>query len=153
MKSLDKEAFKCTFIVPALKTDAVHCNKLRKALYRALLREAGIKDVAKDPSDQTKRMILFEPNFQTANEFTENEQAVIKESNGVFIQHELNLTYDHYPADQILNAIMPDGIEVTKSFETVGHIAHMNLKEHQLPYKHIIGMSKSVFNIATQWFC
>ena len=147
MKSLDKEAFKCTVIVPALKTDAVHCNKLRKALCRALLHQAGIKDVANDSLDKTKRIILLDPNFPTANEFTVKEQAVIKGSNGVFIQHELNLTYDHYPADQILNAIMPDGIEVTKSFETVGHIAHMNLKEHQLPYKHIIGMYKSVFNI------
>lgn len=146
MKNLNKEAFKSTFIVPALKIDAVHCNKLRKALCRALVHQAGIKDVAKDPSDQTKRIILLDPKFQTANEFTEKEQAVIKESNGEFIQHDLNLTYDHYPADQILNAVMPDEIEVTKSFETVGHIAHMNLKEDQLPYKHIIGMSRSVFN-------
>ena len=29
--------------------------------------------------------------------------------------------------------------KVTTSFETVGHLAHMNLREHQLPYKHFIG--------------
>jgi tRNA G37 N-methylase Trm5 len=27
----------------------------------------------------------------------------------------------------------------TKSFESVGHIAHMNIREKWAPYKHIIG--------------
>ena len=34
---------------------------------------------------------------------------------------------------------MPEGCEVPTSFESVGHIAHLNLKDELLPYKHIIG--------------
>jgi len=30
-------------------------------------------------------------------------------------------------------------VEVPTSFETVGHIAHLNLREELLPFKHIIG--------------
>ena len=30
-------------------------------------------------------------------------------------------------------------MEVPSSFETVGHIAHLNLREELLPYKHIVG--------------
>jgi len=28
---------------------------------------------------------------------------------------------------------------VPTAFETIGHIAHMNLRDEQLPFKHIIG--------------
>jgi tRNA G37 N-methylase Trm5 len=35
--------------------------------------------------------------------------------------------------------LLPDGCEVPTSFESVGHIAHLNLREELLPYKYIIG--------------
>lgn len=35
--------------------------------------------------------------------------------------------------------LLPEGIEVPSSFETVGHIAHLNLREELLPHKHTIG--------------
>jgi tRNA (guanine37-N1)-methyltransferase len=35
--------------------------------------------------------------------------------------------------------LLPPGVEVPMSFETVGHIAHLNLREEQLPHKHLIG--------------
>lgn len=41
----------------------------------------------------------------------------------------------HYQAQ----ALLPANIDVPQSFETVGHIAHVNLREEQLPYKLIIG--------------
>lgn len=36
-------------------------------------------------------------------------------------------------------ALLPDGMEVPSAFEGIGHIAHLNLKDEWLPYKHIIG--------------
>lgn len=35
--------------------------------------------------------------------------------------------------------LLPPGVEVPSSFETVGHLAHLNLREELLPYKHLIG--------------
>ena len=35
--------------------------------------------------------------------------------------------------------LLPEGCEVPTSFESVGHIAHVNLREELLPYKHVIG--------------
>eukprot|EP00439_Symbiodinium_sp_Y106_P057704 s1575_g8.t1 len=35
--------------------------------------------------------------------------------------------------------ILPVGMEIPSSFEQAGHIAHMNLRDSQLPYKHLIG--------------
>jgi hypothetical protein len=53
-----------------------------------------------------------------------------------FDQH---LDYRHLGADQVLKQLLPDGVEVPSSFESIGHIAHLNLKEEVLPWKHVIG--------------
>jgi tRNA (guanine37-N1)-methyltransferase len=54
--------------------------------------------------------------------------------------HQLNLDYKVWTAYQIIRAILPNDInEVTTSFETVGHIAHVNLRDSQLEYKQVIG--------------
>ena len=35
--------------------------------------------------------------------------------------------------------LLPDGVEVPSAYEAVGHIAHFNLREEHLPFKHLIG--------------
>jgi tRNA G37 N-methylase Trm5 len=37
-----------------------------------------------------------------------------------------------------LRKLLPDGVEVPSSFETVGHVAHLNLRDNLLPYKKVI---------------
>lgn len=39
----------------------------------------------------------------------------------------------------MLQKLLPEGCEVPTSFESVGHIAHLNLRDELLPYKHVIG--------------
>lgn len=39
---------------------------------------------------------------------------------------------------QILEALLPKGMIVPSAFETVGHIAHLNLREEHAPYKKLI---------------
>ncbi|KAF5827454.1 Met-10+ like-protein-domain-containing protein [Dunaliella salina] len=51
----------------------------------------------------------------------------------------LQLDYSHLNADHVLKALLPEGVDAPSSFETVGHIIHLNLRENQLPYKYIIG--------------
>lgn len=46
------------------------------------------------------------------------------------------LTFD---SDEVLRQILPRGIDIPSSFENVGHIAHLNLRDEHLPYKKIIG--------------
>ena len=35
--------------------------------------------------------------------------------------------------------LLPPGLDAPCSFETVGHIAHLNLRDELLPHKHVIG--------------
>ena len=35
--------------------------------------------------------------------------------------------------------LLPEGSEVPSSFESIGHIAHLNIRDDLLPYKGVIG--------------
>jgi tRNA (guanine37-N1)-methyltransferase len=54
----------------------------------------------------------------------------------------------HHPATLLLwpqhtlptlQKLLPEGIDVPTSFESIGHIAHLNLRPEQLPHKALIG--------------
>lgn len=51
----------------------------------------------------------------------------------------VDVDYSYWPAHVVLRRLLPEGLEVPSSFESVGHIAHLNLREDLLPYKHVIG--------------
>lgn len=38
-----------------------------------------------------------------------------------------------------LQKLLPEGVDVPTSFESIGHIAHLNLRDEQLPHKALIG--------------
>lgn len=44
-----------------------------------------------------------------------------------------------HPTPRPPQKLLPAGIEVPSSFEAVGHIAHLNLRAEQLPFKGLIG--------------
>ncbi|KAF8477282.1 Met-10+ like-protein-domain-containing protein [Kalaharituber pfeilii] len=56
------------------------------------------------------------------------------------VPYELKLEYKDWDYHQIITSILPEELldEVPSGFTLFGHIAHLNLREHYLPYKHII---------------
>lgn len=40
-----------------------------------------------------------------------------------------------------MNESLPKGISIPGSFETIGHIAHLNLRKYLIPYKYLIGQA------------
>lgn len=52
---------------------------------------------------------------------------------------DLEFDYGHLSTEQVLRQLLPAGVEVPSSFESIGHIAHLNLKEEVLPFKALIG--------------
>lgn len=53
----------------------------------------------------------------------------------------LKLGFDNLSMDEVLRQIIPSSVtdELPSSFETVGHLAHFNLKEDIMPYRHLVG--------------
>ncbi|KAI0566025.1 tRNA (guanine(37)-N(1))-methyltransferase [Gracilaria domingensis] len=52
---------------------------------------------------------------------------------------EVHIDYSHWPIEAVLKELTPEGITIPTSFESIGHIAHLNLREEQLPFKNLIG--------------
>ncbi|XP_058843961.1 tRNA (guanine(37)-N1)-methyltransferase-like isoform X1 [Acipenser ruthenus] len=142
MTQLDRDAFRKTISVPAIKVKKEVINKLMKSLQNVALQRPGIKRVVEDPDDENHRLVLLDPfTISTASCFGESENAAMKqlEVNTGIHTYDLELAYENFKSEEVLRAVLPEGQDVTYGFSRVGHIAHMNLREHQLPFKSLIG--------------
>lgn len=64
---------------------------------------------------------------------------LVKENQVQVTNYTVRFDYEYWTAEQSLSAILPEGIVVPSSFETIGHIGHMNLRDEHHPYRFIIG--------------
>ncbi|XP_041131165.1 tRNA (guanine(37)-N1)-methyltransferase-like isoform X1 [Polyodon spathula] len=142
MTQLDRGAFRKTISVPAIKVKKEVINKLMKSLKNVALQRPGIKRVVEDPDDENHRLVLLDPfTISSASCFGESEKAAMKqlEVSTEIHTYDLELAYENFKSEEVLRAVLPEGQDVTYGFSRVGHIAHMNLREHQLPFKSLIG--------------
>nr|XP_004649695.1 tRNA (guanine(37)-N1)-methyltransferase isoform X2 [Jaculus jaculus]XP_045009932.1 tRNA (guanine(37)-N1)-methyltransferase isoform X2 [Jaculus jaculus] len=142
MTKLDRTAFQKTVTVPVLKVRKAVVNGLMRVLKRAALRRPGIKRVIEDPEDEESRLVMLDPyKMRTHESFDKEELSALKQLNvsPQLSEYNLELTYENFKLEEILKAVLPEGQDVTSGFSRVGHIAHLNLRDHQLPFKHLIG--------------
>ncbi|XP_041468076.1 tRNA (guanine(37)-N1)-methyltransferase-like [Lytechinus variegatus] len=139
---IDREAFKKTVTIPALKINKRCIHKLLKAFKLASFsrpRFAPIRDIPANPDD--KFLLLDPQNICHVDAMTDKQRSVLKE-NGVeerLHEYTLELTYKDWHAHEVLQRLLPDGVEVPTGFSRIGHIMHLNLRESQLEYKKLIG--------------
>lgn len=143
MTSLDKDAFTQTITVPALRVPTGVLNKVVKSLRKATIQRPGIPRVVMDKEESSDfRLVLLDPHRMTSpGSFSEAEAEALRSFSvsEELLYYELRLTYDNLKSEEVLEAVLPQGQDVTSAFSRVGHIAHMNLRDHQLPYKNLIG--------------
>lgn len=141
MTLLNREAFKRTVVVPVLKVKKEIVNILLKSLKHMVLQRPGLKRVVEDPEDEDSRLVILDPHKIPEFSLGESEREVLKQLNVCpeVSKYNLELTYENFKSEEILRAVLPEGQEVTSGFSRVGHIAHLNLRDHQLPYRHLIG--------------
>ncbi|KAI3367707.1 hypothetical protein L3Q82_026551 [Scortum barcoo] len=143
MTTLDKEAFTQTITVPALRVPTGVLNKVVKSLKKSCIQRPGVPRVVQEKEGSGDfRLVLLDPHkVSSPDSFSEAEAEALR-SFGVaeeLQQYELRLTYHNLKSEEVLEAVLPQGQDVTSAFSRVGHIAHMNLRDHQLPYKNLIG--------------
>ncbi|XP_077411712.1 tRNA (guanine(37)-N(1))-methyltransferase [Vanacampus margaritifer] len=143
MTSLDKDAFAQTITVPALRVPTRFINKLMKSLKKSTIQRPGVPRVVQDQEESPDfRLVLLDPHrVSSSGSFSEAEAEALRSFDvSQELQHyELRLTYDNLKSEEVLEAVLPLEQDVTSSFSRVGHIAHMNLRDHQLPYRNLIG--------------
>ncbi|XP_003962722.2 tRNA (guanine(37)-N(1))-methyltransferase [Takifugu rubripes] len=143
MTCLDREAFTQTITVPALRVPTGVLNKVVKSLKKSTIQRPGLPRVIHDKEECSDfRLVLLDPHKVTsAASFSEDEAEALRSFDvpEELQNYELQLTYHNLKTEEVLEAVLPQGQDVTSAFSRVGHIAHMNLREHQLPYKSLIG--------------
>lgn len=140
LKVLDKTLFNKTVKVPCLKVDKDAVSKAVPILKKYLLKLEHFKAVQTSDSNI---LIYLNPDVVSEWKFISTEDVKALSSLGIsnhdFLSRDLNITYDNYSHETILKAVLPDDIDGFSSFTKVGHILHVNLKNHLLPYKKLIG--------------
>ncbi|KAK7244421.1 hypothetical protein RIF29_39242 [Crotalaria pallida] len=93
------------------------------------------------------RLLLLDERYSRhgMEELPEAIKAVLKEYAEMsvaltfeLVRCKLTLFYDYWQMNEILEALLPEGVVVPSAFEIVGHIAHLNLREEHLPHKKLI---------------
>ncbi|KAG0200783.1 tRNA(m(1)G37)methyltransferase [Mortierella sp. NVP41] len=142
--TLDRTLFKTSVSAMALRIPASLTMECKKALGTDMLLEPKIRNVIdSDDGEKSKRLVLLNLSIQTEDleGASEKTKEFIKEKGIDLTKADISVGYDHWTADEILRALLPEEIidEAPSSFTTVGHIAHMNLKDEYLPFKNLIG--------------
>ncbi|KAJ1981708.1 tRNA(m(1)G37)methyltransferase [Dimargaris xerosporica] len=155
-EKLVRDAFRATFEVLALRVPVHHIGRINKDFKAHLLNQPRLRNIVNDtptgsaespgsPSTTNApthyKLVLLNHAFRAFEDLPESFQSYVRDQAYPVQHHTLTLDYNYWPTDQIIRAILPSHLEETApaSFETVGHIAHMNLRDEYLPYRHIIG--------------
>lgn len=145
MKVLDRSKFLRNIKVPVLKVSEQTLAKITPLCKSYFLKLERFKPVQSSNLDgeESKKNIYLNPD--TINSWTDIEENVrkdmsvfeVNESN--FNTQEIQLTYDNWSFDIIFNAVLPENEEKLSSFSHIGHIIHLNLRDHLLDYRFLIG--------------
>ncbi|XP_026328957.1 tRNA (guanine(37)-N1)-methyltransferase-like [Hyposmocoma kahamanoa] len=143
MKVLDREKFSRNIQVPILKVTEKNLSKVITLCKTYFLKVENFKPVQSCQDASFKKCIFFNP--EKINDWTdisEDDRTAlsnlgIDKSN--FDIQEVQLLYENFKYDTIFKAVLPEQEEIVSGFSQIGHIIHLNLKEHLLDYRQFIG--------------
>lgn len=139
---LDLQQFEQALDLPALRVPSRRVGELQKdSEMRALsFRRRNLRNIvpAEGEAASTHRLFLMQPG--TLRDMLPASARVMLESGAAdLVSHTQHISYEHFTAEEALKRVLPEGIEAPRGFETVGHLAHFNLREMQLPHRKAIG--------------
>lgn len=130
--TLDREKFKKTIAVPIIifqQENHKNMTEIVKSLKKLFLKVEKFHPVVNN------RIYLNPDLIQSWEDLPAETLSELGIDSSAFSFEDLELTYQNWRADELVRAILPDGIEPATSFSKIGHILHMNLKDNLLPYK------------------
>ncbi|XP_058462306.1 tRNA (guanine(37)-N1)-methyltransferase [Malaya genurostris] len=132
MTVLDRDAFIKHVRVPVLKVpENLDFNLICTQVKTLLLKMERNKPVKAD-----KREIMLHPSVVQSWSDVRLEDKGLEEEN--LLWQTILLKYENWKYNEILKAVLPDEDSLS-AFSKIGHIIHLNLKDHLLPYKTLIG--------------
>ena len=140
--SIDRDAFKKSATVPALRINKRKIHKVLKALKTATFERVQFQVIRDVPDSQEEKFLLLDPKKVSSLDGVTEKQRDTMQENEVesrFHEYTLNLTYQDWQAHEVLRGLLPPSVEVPTGFSRIGHIVHLNLRQAQLDHKHLIG--------------
>jgi len=139
---LDKSAFRKSLSVLGARVSPEKTRILLKApeLKNSLMDLPKIRSVVSDPTHPDGDRLVLLRMSEKADIPVEAQEFLSKEAKGL-VQYIVNLDYDYWTAEECLHSFLPQELRdgAPTGFAMTGHIAHVNLNDEYLPYKHIIG--------------
>eukprot|EP00898_Chlorokybus_atmophyticus_P007379 jgi/Chlat1/7642/Chrsp64S07119 len=137
---VDKERFKQTLELLAARVPARRTQEYVKLLRGYTFDRPRVRTVMHAADNDTERLILLREDLidDSFDDLPFELRDRLVEEGVRPARYTVQLDYSYFSADQVLKALLPAGLEVPSSFETVGHIAHLNLRDELLPHKQLI---------------
>ena len=146
---LDRALFaKTVNLAAASVKDNKNIAKYRKALDKNadLLHASRLSPIVPDPDQNLaakgKKCLLLRPSISAKSSETWSSaiQDAVKYGELEIIPYELRLGYNYWGYHDVLSSLLPKEMEddMPSGFNTAGHVAHLNLRDHHLPYKKLI---------------
>ncbi|WCJ29739.1 tRNA (guanine(37)-N1)-methyltransferase [Euphorbia peplus] len=137
----------------ALRIPRHLCKIATRLLNGYLLDKPRVKPITEDPTSLNNRFIILSESIRT-QDLSDIPPQKLDELNKLckieVVPHSITLGYSYWPADHILKQVLPSGVEIPSSFETIVkydymcHIAHLNIHDELLPYKDVV--AKVIFD-------
>jgi tRNA (guanine37-N1)-methyltransferase len=164
LKALDRSVFQKIVPLKAARIfDNKNISKVRSKLERSkdALSQARIGSVFPDPDDDRantgKKCVLLRPEVTKESQSTNITNGggveagkpwphspvldeLVRQELVSVIPYDLHLDYSYWTYHDIISAILPedDQGEIPSGFAQVGHVAHLNLRDEYLKYKHLV---------------
>ncbi|GIL57289.1 hypothetical protein Vafri_12541 [Volvox africanus] len=138
--TLDRDSFKQILNVIAIRVPNRKCADVMKAFRGFTLDRPRLRCIVQDGDRSETKLLLLEENIKLEDLPPELHGRL--EAEGLTVaatDHPVVLDYGMLSADAVLKRLLPSGVDAPSSFETIGHIAHLNLREEQLPFRFLIG--------------
>ncbi|MCJ1474323.1 tRNA(m(1)G37)methyltransferase [Lambiella insularis] len=147
MRVLDRSFFKKAVPLAAARVfEKDQISRCRTYLGQDVLQVDRISSVRSDPDGngggQDRKALLLSPDIRPEDPLTWSAklQELVQAKKVDVMPYELCLKYETWTYHDIISSIIPedDQNELPVGFSVVGHVAHLNLREQYLQYKHLI---------------
>ena len=140
MIELDRGAFQKKISVPHVTVKVSEMGGVLKNLKKYLLKLEKFPPVKTIDDDAEKKEILLNPTLvDNLEDIKEQLSRISDEEETAIAYKEISVGYENWKAEEILKSVLPDDQSGSQGFSRVGHILHLNLRDHLLPYKTLIG--------------
>nr|GAT57463.1 predicted protein [Mycena chlorophos] len=140
---LDRSLFHKSIPILAARFLPSKLGSLRKseAMRGMVMDLPRLRTVEPDPTNPTGATKLVLLKASSEEEIPNPTREFLNAESEGLVPYTIELGYDYWNADDLIQAVVPEDLRDRSptGFASTGHIAHINLKDEYLPYKHLIG--------------